>query len=280
MPGYPAVGAPATTKLIAPGAEPRRAVRYTIPATYKGSMTMKTSIEMAGLPMAMPPIGMVMGVDVAVTSIAANGDISTSMTFTKASVDASVDPTIAGAMQAGLGGIVGLKGTAVMTNRGVTKSVKLDLDSIKDPAMGQALSQMSQSLENMLAPFPEEPIGVGARWESRNALDANGMAMFQRSEYEVTAMTASAITVRVKIEQTAPQQAISNPAMPAEVQMSLERMTGTGTATGTIPTNALVPTMNMDMSMLMSMIVNAAGQSLPISMEMKMKTSMAPGGGK
>jgi hypothetical protein len=279
MPGYPAIGGPAIVKLITPGAEPRRAMRYSVPAGYKGLMTMKMSMEMssAALPMALPPIGMEMGVDIALVSVAPSGDMTVSMTIAKAAVDSTVDPTIAGAMQAGLAGIVGLKGTAVMTNRGVTKSVNLDLDKIKDPAMSQALSQVSQSVENMLAPFPEEPLGVGARWAALTATNANGMSMFTRTEYELTAVTASSMTLRVKTEATAPQQNIVNPALPAEVQMTLESLKSTGTGTGTVPLNSLIPTMTTDMTMAMSMIINAAGQTLPMSMDLKMKMSTAPG---
>ena len=276
MAGYPAIGAPAIVKLISPGAEPRRAMRYTIPATYKGAMTMTTSIEMGGLPMAMPPMSMVMGLNVGVTSIAPNGDISMSMTFTKAEMAAGADPTIAAAVGDAMKSVVGLKGTAVMTNRGVTKSVKMDLDSIKNPAMSQAFSQVSQSLENMMAPFPEEAIGVGAKWEARQGLDANGMSIFQRTEFEVTGMTATSMTVKMKTEQTAPTQTISNPQMPPDASMTLERLTSSGTGTGTIPMNALVPTMNMDLNMSMAMQVSMAGQSIPLAMEMKMKTAIAP----
>lgn len=275
MAGYPAIGAPAIIKLISAGAAPRRAVRYNIAPTYKGAMTMTTSMEMGGLPTAMPPMSMVMGLNVGVSSIAPNGDITMNMTFTKAEMGPGADPTIAAAVGEAMKAIVGLKGTAVVTNRGVAKSVKMDLDAA-NPAVSQAFSQVSQNLENMMAPFPEEAIGVGAKWEARQALDSQGMSMFQRTEFEVTAMTATSMTVNIKTEQTAPPQTISNPQLPAEAAMTLERLTSSGTGKGTIPTNALVPTMDMDLNMSMSMQVNMGGQSLPIAMEMKMKTAIAP----
>lgn len=279
MAGYPAIGAPAITKIITPGAAPRRAVRYTVPVGYKGSMNMTTTMEIGGA-MAMPPMGMEMGLNVGVSAVAPNGDITMTMLFTKAGLSPGADPAIAAALQGALGQIVGMKGTTVMSNRGVAKSVKMDLDNIKDPAMSQAFSQVSQQLENMVAPFPEEAIGVGAKWEVRQAMENQGLFLFQRAEYEVTAMTPTSLSLNIKLEQTAPPQSVSNPQLPQGTQMMLERMTTSGAGTGTIPTNSLVPTMGLDMNMSMAMSVNMSGTSLPVAVDMKMKMTIAPAASK
>lgn len=276
MAGYPAVGSPAIVRLIAPGAEPRRAIRYAIPATYKGAMTMTTSMEMSGLPVAMAPMTIEMGLDLAVTSVATNGDITYMMTFTKAGLGPGADPAMAGAIQGAMQAVVGMKGTATISNRGVMKTMNLDLDKAKDPAMGQALGQVSQTLENMAAAFPEEPIGIGARWEVRTAVETGGIISFQRSEFEVASLSATSMGVKLRMEQTAPPQQMSNPQMPAEVQIMIERYATSGAGTGTIPLNGLIPTMSMDMNSSMSMAVSAAGQQMPMNMEMKLKTVVAP----
>ena len=92
MPGYPAAGAPATVKLLAAGSEPKKQLRYAIPATHKSRLDMTTTISMAmnlggmAVPMDMPTIKM--SIDIGVTNIAANGDITYNLAFTGVDVQA------------------------------------------------------------------------------------------------------------------------------------------------------------------------------------------------
>src|SRR4030095_4472463 len=64
MEGYPAVGSPATIKMLDTGAAPRKALRYTVPATWKGrmdmGMTMSMSVNVGGqaIPMSLPTVNM------------------------------------------------------------------------------------------------------------------------------------------------------------------------------------------------------------------------------
>src|SRR5437763_14246393 len=46
MAGYPEIGAPAVVMLLAPGAEPRRPLRYKVPASFADHMTMAMQMSM------------------------------------------------------------------------------------------------------------------------------------------------------------------------------------------------------------------------------------------
>lgn len=274
--GYPAAGAPPIVTLLAPGAAPRMPVRYKVAPSYKGVMDMTMgigmSMNMGGqiLPMDLPPILMAANVDV--TSVAANGDITYDLAFTKMGVGPGADPNIAAAMEAAGASITALKGTAIVSNRGLTKSIKLDSSKV-DPQMQQMLGQMTSQVENVSVPFPEEAIGVGGRWDVRQTLTTGGLTMFQRMELEVTAMDAGSITVKGKIEQQAPPQSFSGPMMPPGIDATIDKMSGSGSGTMTIRLDALVPTSTVET--MSSMVMAVQGQS--IASDTRMKMTVAPG---
>src|SRR5262249_50062203 len=149
----------------------------------------------------------------------------------------------AAAIRSAAANITAIKGTATTTNRGIGRAAKFNFNQA-DPAMQQTLSQLETSIEGMSMPLPEEAVGLGARWEVRQRLNSNGIVMFQKAEYTVTAIDGNAVTLSVKTDQTAPAQDISNPAMPAGASMHLAKMSGTGTGTVALRLDGLVPTSN------------------------------------
>src|SRR5580765_3046905 len=72
--GYPKTGQPGIVKVLAAGAEPRAALRYSVPAGYKShlDMAMEMSMAMSMSGQTMPPTAvptMKIGADVAVTAV-------------------------------------------------------------------------------------------------------------------------------------------------------------------------------------------------------------------
>jgi hypothetical protein len=279
MEGYPAVGAPAAVKLLAPGAEPRKALRYTLAANTKSRVDMAMNLTMAmsvaGMSMPMNFPGMKMTLDVGVTSVAPNGDFTYDMAFTGLTLDAGADanPMLAGALQTLQSGITSIKGTSTASSRGVTLSTKL---AIADPQMQQTLGQMTSEIENLSMPFPEEAVGVGARWEVRRAASSGGQTTFQKTTYEVVSIAGTTVTLAVKGEMTAPPQAISNAALPAGAEMYLEKLTGTGEGTVVVRLDALVPTSELTQTSSMAMTMSMGGQTQPITADNTVKITIAP----
>lgn len=280
MAGYPAAGASPTITLLAPGSAPRTALRYVIPAAQKSRMDMTTSMSMAtsvgggSMPVDMPT--MRMSIELGVTGVAPNGDISYDLAFTGMTMDSAPDtnPMVTQALQGLIAGITSIKGTATVSNRGVTKATKLD---VGDPAMQQVLSQMTSSVENLSMPFPEEAVGAGARWEVRQTITSGGQTVFQKTEYDLVSIEGSAVSMTVKTEQTAPPQAVSNPALPAGAEMTLEKLSGSGTGTIVVHLNSLVPTSTLESTTSTAMTMNMNGQSMPVTVDGKIKITIAPG---
>ena len=280
MEGYPAAGAPPVITLVTPGAAPRKQLRYTVAAAQKARMDMATTMSMAtnmggmSVPMDMPT--MKMTVDLGVTAVAPNGDITYDLAFTGLTMDSAADtnPAVAAALQGMAAGITSIKGSATVSNRGVTKSTKLD---VGDPAMKQLLGQMTSSVENLSMPFPEEAVGAGARWEVRQAITGGGQTVFQKAEYELVSIEGSAVSMKVKTEQTAPPQTVSNPALPAGAEMYLDKMSGSGTGTVVVHLDSLVPTSTLESTTSTAMTMNMSGQTISVTVDGKTKITIAPG---
>jgi hypothetical protein len=283
MPGYPAPGGPATVTLAAPGAEPRTKLRYKVAAGLKETISITTTIglTMSMEGMAMPTMDLPMmklTADMAVTAVAPNGDITYDVAFTGMTAEAApgMDPSLAAMMQGAADGITALKGSATISDRGVSRSTTINVDKITDPNLKQTLSAVANSLEGMSMPMPEEAVGVGAKWEVRQASKAAGAQTFQRIECELTSVDAQGATIRVKLEQTAPPQGISNPALPAGSVVNIEKLAGTGTGTIAMRFNSLVPTSEMSSSTAMAMAMDMGGQTQRVAVDTKVKVSIAP----
>jgi hypothetical protein len=172
-------------------------------------------------------------------------------------------------------GIKGLSAEMTMTDRGIVKSMKLDTAKIADPALQQILS--SSGLEKLSAPLPEEPVGVGARWEVTQTLVANGVRMVQIATYELVALDDSTATLAVTIAQSAAAQKLAPPGMPAGADVSLVGLTGSGTGRVALTRGALVLYGDIGIMSKLTMDVSAEGQTQRLSTDTDMKVAIAPG---
>jgi hypothetical protein len=283
MEGYPAAGAAPIVKLISPGTAPLTRLRYKVAAGQKSTMVMTMNmgmnVSMGGQPMpAMDMPVMKMTTDIATTAVSPTGDISYNIVVTGMTAESApgADPTVAQIFSGAADAIKNLKGTAVISDRGVKRSSKLDLEAVSDATVKQALQSFSSSIENIASPLPEEAIGPGAKWEVRQSTNVSGMTAFQKSEYELVSVVGNVATIRVKTDQTAPPQPMNNPALPAGLTMMVEKMLGTGTGTITLDLTTLIPKAEMSMTTDASIVMDMGGTTQPMGMTMKLKTTVAP----
>jgi len=279
-PGYPAVGQPVKITVSSTGAEPRRALRYTVPNGYRAGMNMDMTMSM-GMSMgdqsmpAMDMPAMRVGANLEVTSVSAAGDISYTLNFTGVSLPGGGDASAMG-LDAVNADFKNIKGIAISTNRGITKDLKLDASQVANPQMSQMLDSVKTSLNSLSMPLPEEAIGVGAHWQVRQALNSGGATLFQNVECELTAVDAKSATVKVTLDQTAPKQPFNSPMVPPGTDMSIESMTGSGTGTLNIAFDALVPTSEMNAKSTMVMAISMNGQTQRMTAQTTLKMAVAP----
>jgi len=291
MDGYPDPGSPALVVLTTAGAEPRAKLRYAVPKTYKDHMlstiSMSMAMDMAGAPM--PPMdmpAMVQGTDLAITDVQPSGDIAYSVSVSSFGVDAKPgDPPAMAAMAQTLGPylqaasdtIKSVKGMVTMSDRGIAKSIAFDTSKVTDPQLKQLMDTAAVATQSLSTVLPEEAVGVGARWETRQALASGGIQIFQKSTFEVTAIDGKTISLKVTMEQTAPSQAIDAPGMPAGAQARVQKYSGSGSGTLSIRLDSLVPTSTLTMQNTLVTEIAMGGDAQTVTNTTSLKVIIAPG---
>ena len=146
-----------------------------------------------------------------------------------------------------------------------------------DPSLAELLSSMEDSMNQMTIPFPEEPVGQGARWTVDMAIDSGGMSLSQTATYELRSRNDEQVELAVSMTQAAGAQTIEQPGMPS---VELTQYSGSGQGTTTVRFAEVVPTaeISIDVSTTTAMDMGEAmGGRIETSMQMRMDTTIRPG---
>ncbi len=213
------------------GAKQQLRIRATRGATQTLVMATKMSMAIDGamsIPATQLPI-MTMSMPAKVTEITKSGDIKYDVTFTKIDVDgAGAAPAVVDAVKKAMQGLIGTSGHIVVDARNFTTAAEINLAPNVDPTVRQMMDSMMQSFSQLSAPFPEEEVGLGAKWQVMSAINAGGVALNQTTTYAITALDANHVTASVSLAQKADPQAFTGPTVPAGVKMRVVTWSGTG----------------------------------------------------
>lgn len=254
-------------KLLDAGAEPRKVFRIQTKAgdVQKATMTVQISMgmnapDMPGGQIKMPAMKLKM---VATTkSVSAEGDINYEMLLEDVEVvsDASVMPQMADAIKESLKGVKGLVVAGTITERGFSKKVEAKIPSGVDAQSRESLEQMKQSFANTAFLLPEEAVGVGARWEIKDKVKAQGMTIDQATKHELISVAGDVLTTKSSITQSAANQKIAYPLMPT-LKVDMTKMTGTATGSTTVDVAKIMPLkMSSHDQSEVNMAMNAGGK--------------------
>jgi hypothetical protein len=268
-------------KLLDAGSQPRKALRFHVKAGDKEStvMTMKMSTGISGATfngqaVKMPATSMPM--DLSVQSVAPNGDISYTLIMGEPGVadEPGGVPGVAQAIKSALTGLKGLSMTGVISDRGIIKQAAMKIPADADPTMRQTMEQMKDSMSKLSAPFPEEAVGPGAKWEVSARITSGGVAIDQTVTYELVSASGNHWSAKTTIEQTAGKQKIENPSM-GSVQMNLLKMSSKGAGTINSDLSRIVPSQaNIDTHVDMQSEIVMAQTNQPMNMKMDMNIRM------
>ena len=280
MAGYPAPGEPPKLTVITPSANPTKLAQTAPAIGYKEhmemAMTLGMAVEVGGMQMpAMTAPTMKMGFDFEVTGKSPAGDVTVSMVGTGVTADGAADPRVASVVSDTDKQIKTVKGSFTVDREGRVVKEDLDVSGLKSASGADASQQIKNSLRELRPEMPKEGIGVGAKWEVRQAVDSGGLTLFQKTINEITALDAESITIKTSLEQTAPGQKMVSDMLPPGADVRLESAQGTGSSTVRLRFDRLVPSSDMAMKLVMKMAMDMAGQSQSMAMTMDMKMTMA-----
>ena len=276
---------PAQLELLTPGTQPKQELRLKPQVNTKQLMTVTTKMDMANTlaGQAMPKIktpATVMKMEVFVTQIDANGDIYSKFAYTEGDVvpDASVAPEILESVRSSIKKMVGLSGTLITDNRGQVKTSNITLPEDIDPMTKTLLTQLSNSLEQMSSPMPQEAVGIGAKWRVSAKLKISSINMSQTAIYELVSLKDNIATMNVTVEQQANAQDVTLPGIPTgSANVSLKSMSSQGQGQITLPLDSVMPTrstMSMRSQNEMSIKEALGGKEMTIGTQLSMQMNL------
>ena len=273
--GSTAASGGAQVKLLEAGAEPRQVLRLQPKAGDKQSVstTLKMEIEAMGNPMKLPTMKSPM--DVTITSVAPNGDITYEIVTGEitATDDSDATSPVGAAFKDALGGTAGMKSTATMSNRGLGKS-DFKAPTGANAQTRQVVEQLGDALEMAVVQLPEEAVGPGAKWEAKKSMKNQGISLNQTTTFELVSVEGSVLKIKSKQVQTAPNQKIESPQAPG-MKLDLSKFSGKGSADITLDLGKIIPTSaKTDSQSEVEMSMNLGGQKQAMAMKMSMQGEM------
>jgi hypothetical protein len=244
--------------------------------SFEMLMDMDMAMDMGGMgkiPQTLPQMKMLM--NATVTDVSGDA-IQYDFELAEATVDENADPMMVAALKPELAKMVGTKGSVVVSNRGVTKSAKISAPEGTSKEELAQFDNMQKSMNHASAPFPEEAVGVGAKWTVTTDLKENGIQMTQVVTYTLDKIEGRTITLSTALVQNAENQPVAADSLPPGSEATLSSLQSTGTGMSVIDLDHLFPTKGqLKHDMTTRMEVSANGQKMGIGMDMKLGLDMA-----
>ena len=187
----------ASVELLDAGSEPRRELRFNIALTCGEVSEMTQTQELSqvadGSPLPSPgPISTITRLETSVMPSGDNYDVRAVVVSAEAAP--GTDAFIASTLDSQLSLMVGLTSISTITNRGI-----LVPDSVRVEGAG-GLGEMAPLLEGLSQaqnPLPFEPVGLGAQWVTRSAVEIEGLLVETITTFELVDMNETLITLSV-----------------------------------------------------------------------------------
>jgi hypothetical protein len=147
-------------------------------------------------------------------------------------------------IQQGLDPMIGSIQHGRVDARGRPLEVDFGLDDALDPTMGEMMDQLGDQLQQMGAPWPSDPVAVGATWRVDWPLELFGADLAIATTYELVSFDEGEYEIRLTFDQ---QPAAPGPAdlpglPPGSVTITHYAQSGTSTLAGTL--DQVIPTRN------------------------------------
>jgi len=251
LPGTsPAATAP--VDLLDPGAEPRTTLRYAYESGATYTMVVDLDIAMAiatgdswNQVVTVPTIRMV--ADIQLDDVATDGSVRYDYRYSSVNFldPTSVDDATVQAMDAQFAPLLGLTGWVIVDDRGRNLDGGINGLEALEPGARTLLENMQRSLAELSAPLPEEPVGVGAKWQTEQHLGNQGIVIDQTSTVTLDRHFGQELLLLIDLSQSAEPGPMDVAGTATGTTLMLVSMAGDGRGTMVVPLHGLVPTSNL-----------------------------------
>lgn len=263
---------PLRVELVDAGQEPRAPIRFTPEKGAKQSivmaMDMQQRMTVAGNQMPSPKLP-VQEITIAteVVNVSESGDIEFSYEYTdwKVLEGEGVQEQVRTAIQASMAPMIGARGKQTLSNRCLPIDSSIKIPEGLAPQIRTMVEGMSQSMEQMGSPVPEEAVGVGGKWKVIAKITANGLTVEQTSLYELLSVEEGVYKLKVTIDQKAAEQDVNSPALPPGAKMKLFGLTSSGLGMVELKTTEMLPRAKIKLNSNAAMQLEVGGQTQPMT---------------
>ena len=276
-PGAPgavaAADAPPKVTLDSPGKGPRHQLRYSFhPGQHeKIAMVMTIGMEMSmsggqSLPVQMPPIEM--DLDLSVMNKLGDHEGRVKFVISKTDVKDKSGSAMAATLRKQLAQAVGASGTVVVNDRGESRDMTLSLPPGMPQQMRQMMESSKQAVAQLSSPLPEEAVGRGAKWKVNQVIRENGITINQVASFELVSIHGKHVVLKTTIDQSARNQTVAMPGIPAGVTATLLSHQGIGSGKIHADTGHLAPDRsNVKIHTESNLRVSGGGQNQSVAMK-------------
>lgn len=228
--------------LIDAGVEPRVPLRIDLAPTCTELLIMEQTQELVqsigGTEMSNPgPLGTIMRTRISARAVGSGNYLVTSE-IVDAEPAPSVPPELNAVIAEGLEAVLGLRTSVEVTNRGLQVPGTMAIEG--QDALGP-FADTVEGLSQVVNPFPEEAVGIGAQWQTTSVIELEGLAVTTRTTNTITNIDGSIVTIDVVSDQSVPDDSVMEvPGGSAEVLQW--DMSGVGTAV--LDMQSIVPVMS------------------------------------
>ena len=267
-------------ELLEAGSEPREELRMKF--TEGTEQTMVMSMQMNSSSPAQASAGLSMPwihtpMTVKIESVTASGDMTSSFSYGKVSVEPGA---MAAQLEASMGFLENVSCRFEGNSRGELKSWNCETPENTPPQMKQMLDQMVRNFSNSQIMLPEEAVGVGAKWKlSHSNFELQGISSSMEMLYTLQKREDSILTLDVTMSSESEPQELKNPELAnLGVQAKLLKSITKGAGTTTLDISKPLPIaseMKSTVSTATEITNPADGSSQKMEMDMEMHMKLA-----
>ncbi|HEX5060161.1 MAG TPA: DUF6263 family protein [Kofleriaceae bacterium] len=262
---------PPDLHVVSLGNEPRRLLRYQAPKGTTTTLEMAVDVEVTAGDMGGPMPTIVMTLAMQVEDVLPTGMKLRTTVVDAMARDKDETRVAPNALTGPLEQIKGIVLTTTMTPTGRLIGTKVDPGSKQLPPTAQTqLAALTASLDQLMMPLPEEPVGVGAVWRNSKPLEQNGMKMIAVNTVSITAITGDKVSYSIETQVHGDDQTIQD----SGLSVTVKDITGTGTGIGVIDLRTLALTSELSTEFRSAM--QAAGEGSATPMRMAIATHVTP----
>ncbi|MEA5594256.1 DUF6263 family protein [Rivularia sp. UHCC 0363] len=236
-------------KVISTGTGNKEKLRFTSKVGAKQTVNVTLnketlmSIGEHNMPRAKLP-AYIVRLDSTVTKVEPSGDIHYDIAYSDVKIqgDAQTRPELIEVISKQIEQLENFKGSVVIDNQGIAKSVKYAIPQKVDVNMKFLVEQLSNSLQQLSSPVPEAAVGIGAKWQVNSETDINGISLKQTTTYELVNLKGNVATLNVNLQQQEKSiQEIDYPGLPLDGILTLQSFKGNAKGKATIQLDKVMP---------------------------------------